>query len=90
MTQPRTFGVVERAKRRLVHRWDMLVYRLAYRSLSRLMKSGDGGFAYLMELSLRQWRAEHPLTPEMEGATERFHDAMTEARARKALEVGGG
>jgi hypothetical protein len=73
---------------RLVHKWDMLVYRLAYRSLDRLMRRGSGGFAYLFELQLRQWRECNPLSPEMESATEKFHETLMEAKARKSLGAG--
>lgn len=63
---------------RLIERWDRLVYRLAFRSLERMMLRGDGGFAYLFELQLRQWRERNPLPDQLKSATERFHLCMTQ------------
>ena len=63
--------------RRVVSRYDFMVYRLAYKSLDRMMRRGDGGFAYLFELQLRSWRERNPLPEQLASATERFHEAMT-------------
>lgn len=60
--------------RRLVDRWDFLVYRLAYDSLQRMCKRREG-WAYLIEMSLRDWREQHPLDPMVQRSAERFHEA---------------
>ena len=61
--------------RRLVERWDWFVYRLAFYSLRRMCKR-YGGFAYLLELHIREYRKRNPLSPEYERATEAFHEAI--------------
>jgi hypothetical protein len=38
------------------------------------------GWAYLMELSLRDWRERHPLSPEIQKATELFHETTRRPR----------
>lgn len=62
---------------RVLARYDFIVYRLAYKSLDRMMRRGDGGFAYLFELQLRAWRARNPLPESLASATELFHDTLT-------------
>ena len=64
---------------RAIDRWDFLVYRLAYRSLSRMCARREG-WAYLFELQLRDWREQHPLDPAMMKATELFHETMRDAK----------
>ncbi len=71
--------------RRLVDRWDFLVYRLAYDSLQRMCKRREG-WAYLIELSLRDWREQHPLDPSMQRATEVFHEATKPKRRGQGVE----
>lgn len=69
---------MSRVWQRIVSRYDFIVYRLAYRSLDRMMRRGDGGFAYLFELQLRAWRERNPLPESLASATERFHDSLQE------------
>lgn len=64
---------------RVVSRFDFIVYRLAYKSLDRMMRRGDGGFAYLFELQLRAWRERNPLPDQLASATERFHETLRES-----------
>ncbi len=59
----------------IVRKWDMLVYRVTYRSLNRMLKN-DPGKAYLMELHLRSWREDHPLPDRLKKATEIFFEAV--------------
>lgn len=60
-----------------MERWDWLVYRLAHRSIDRMMQRGHGGYAYLFELHLRNWRALHPIPPHVMYSTENFFFEMT-------------
>lgn len=61
--------------RRLVEHWDWLVYRLACGSLRRMCEH-NGGFAYLMQLWLMEWRKQHPISPELERSTEMFFESL--------------
>jgi len=36
-----------------------------------------------LELCLKRWREENPLSPSLEGATERFFEAMESASLKK-------
>jgi hypothetical protein len=63
----------------LIEKWDWWIYWRFYRSLRRRCER-DGGYAYLMELWLREWRSNHPLTPEVEHATERFFESLRDYR----------
>ena len=64
---------------RIVKRWDMLVYRFAYKSLQRLCRT-DPGMAYLFELSLRKQREQHPIPERLMKAAEHFSDAIDSLR----------
>jgi hypothetical protein len=55
----------------IVERWDWFIYRLACHSIRRMCER-HGGFAYLFELSTREWRKEHPISLELETTTEQF------------------
>jgi len=59
----------------LIEKWDWWVYRRAYHTLQRMCKR-NGGFAYLMELWLREWRKQHPISKELESATEQFFESL--------------
>ena len=59
----------------LIRRWDMFVYRLAYKSLKRMCEQRVG-FAYLTELWLRHWRSQNPLPKNIETATEQFFESI--------------
>lgn len=59
----------------LIRKWDMFVYRLAFKSLERMCEQRVG-FAYLTELWLRHWRSKYPLPKEYELATEQFFESI--------------
>ncbi len=58
-------------KEYLVSKWDYLVYKIAHQSLNRIVKSNPG-IAYLVILHMESWLIQHPITPELERATEEF------------------
>jgi hypothetical protein len=72
----------------IIERWDWLVYRLAYRTFRRMCER-NGGFAYLFELYLRQWRSEHPIPDYVERATETFFEAIRDQIEKEKAREGG-
>lgn len=62
-------------KRWLIEKWDWFIYRRAQHSIRRMCERNEG-FAYLFEMQLADWRKEHPISPELERATEIFHEAL--------------
>lgn len=64
-----------RSYRYLLDKWDWIIYRLAQHSLRRICQS-HGGFGYLMELWIREWRSQYELTPELKAATERCFESL--------------
>jgi hypothetical protein len=69
---------LSRLVRRLVEKYDWFIYHRAFHSIRRMCAS-NAGFAYLFELYIKKYRAEHPITPELERATERFFDALNKS-----------
>jgi hypothetical protein len=59
----------------LIEKYDMMVYRLAYHSIRRMCER-NAGFAYLFELWIREWRSKHPISKQLETATENFFESM--------------
>lgn len=64
----------------IVEKWDWIIYRLAYHSMRRMCKRNQG-FAYLFELWIREWRAQHPIPKELEYATEQFFESMRDYKS---------
>jgi hypothetical protein len=60
---------------RIVVLWDQFVYRLAYRSMTRMLRRNQG-LAYLFELNLRRYREQNPIPERLMKSTESFMDAM--------------
>lgn len=63
----------------ILNKWDWWIYRRAFNSLRRLCESNQG-FAYLFELHLRDYRAEHPIPEQLERATETFYTSLRSMR----------
>lgn len=61
----------------LLKKWDRFVYYFAYGTLRRMCWR-DPGFAYLMELHLREYRKNNPISPEVQRDTEAFVKLMRE------------
>jgi len=59
----------------IIERWDWIIYRLAHKSLKRMCER-NAGFAYLFQLWLQEWRTKHPISPELEKATELFFNGL--------------
>lgn len=55
----------------LLRKWDKWVYYFAYGTLRRMCER-DQGFAYLMELQLREYRKNNPISTEVERETAEF------------------
>ena len=70
-------GRVGRLVRSVVKWWDWRVYGLAHASIRRMVKRNPG-YAYLMELWLRDWNATHPLPDRVCRATEQFYAGIRE------------
>ena len=66
---------------RIVVSWDQLVYRLAYRSMTRMLRRNQG-LAYLFELNLRRYREQNPIPERLMTSTESFMDAMGDLAAK--------
>ena len=54
----------------ILDKWDWWIYKRAFNSLRRLCESNQG-FAYLFELHLRDYRAEHPISKQLKLASRR-------------------
>ena len=59
----------------IVEKWDWIIYRCAHHSIRRMCKKNQG-FAYLFELWIREWRSQHPISKELESATEHFFESL--------------
>ena len=68
---------------RLVIWWDHFVYRLAFRSLTRMLKRNPG-LAYLFELNLKRYREANPISEETKKQTHLFSYLIDELQQRKA------
>lgn len=55
----------------LLRRWDSWVYYFAHNTLRRMCERNQG-FAYLLELQLRRYRQEHPISAAVQRETEEF------------------
>ena len=55
----------------LLKKWDAWVYYFAYSTLRR-MCTRNPGFGYLMELQLREYRKNNPISTEVQRETEEF------------------
>lgn len=68
----------------IVEKWDWWIYARAHHSLRRICKR-NGGFAYLLELYLKKWREENPISPELECATEIFFESLERVELKKKV-----
>jgi len=66
-------------RRYWIEKWDWTIYRFAHHSIRRMCER-NGGFAYLFELWIRQWRKEHPIPRSIESATEHFFESTGGSR----------
>jgi hypothetical protein len=64
----------------LLEKWDWMVYRFAHHSIRRMCERNQG-FAYLIELWIREWRSQHPIPKELEAATEHFFESMRDHKS---------
>ena len=55
---------------------DEKIFWLAYRSFNRHLKRTPWD-AYILELSLKQWREQHPIGKDLEESCERFVESMS-------------
>ena len=55
----------------LLKKWDNWVYYFAHDTLRR-MCARNQGFAYLMELQLREYRKKNPISSDVQRETEEF------------------
>ncbi len=61
----------------LLKKWDKWVYYLAHDTLRRMCERNQG-FAYLMELNMREYRKRNPISPEVQRETEEFFKLINE------------
>lgn len=61
----------------IIEKWDWFIYHRAHSSLERICRRRPG-FAYLLELWIREWRSRNPASPEVDRATEVFFESMRE------------
>jgi hypothetical protein len=64
-------------KGKILRKWDWWVYCRAINTMRR-MAIENPGWSYLMELQIKGWNAEHPISPSLKSSTEHFHRSMTE------------
>lgn len=76
-------GRLKAIGRAIQDRWDWWVYRRASHSLRRMCER-QPGFAYLMELWIREWRGRHPISLELERATEEFFESLRDDIERRS------
>ena len=70
-------------KQWIVNTWDWWIYRRSFNTFRRMCQSNQG-FAYLFELTLRDYRKLHPISETLERATETFYDSLPKRTDRKA------
>lgn len=58
-----------------VEKYDWFIYGLAVKTMERMCRR-NSGFAYFFELQLRKYRQEHPISKDLENATEVFFVAI--------------
>lgn len=64
-----------------------MIYRFAHKSMERMCET-NGGFAYLFQLWIQEWRERHPITPELERSTEVFFRSLRDgSHARLMAEI---
>lgn len=61
----------------LLKKWDNWVYYFAHDTLRRMCE-WDQGFAYLMELQLREYRKNNPISSEVQREVEVFFKLTSE------------
>jgi hypothetical protein len=64
---------------KLLRKWDWWIYRKACGSIRR-MALDNPGLSYLMELYIRGWNEETPISPELKHATEEFYNSLLKAK----------
>lgn len=62
-------------KNKIIKIWDDFIYGQAFHTIRR-MAARTPSFTYLMELQLRKWNKEHPISEELKLITQGFFDAM--------------
>ena len=67
---------------KITRKWDFFIYRMAYRSIKRMVKS-DIGFAYLFKLYIDGWIKENDLPDSLKNATEYFYESIIEHKNRR-------
>ena len=60
---------------KIIEKWDWIIYRLACGSLRRMCKR-NGGFAYLMQLSIQGWLERNPIPENLKRSAEIFHEIL--------------
>jgi len=68
-------------KKWILEKWDWFIYRRAFNTLRR-MSERRPGFSYLLELHMRRYNAENPISESVKSATELFHQAMIDHLGR--------
>ncbi len=60
----------------MVEKWDWWIYCRSYHSMRRMCKKNPG-YAYLLELRIKEYRRQNPMPESLERATEEFHRALS-------------
>lgn len=74
--------MLKKFKNKIIRKWDFFIYRMAYRSIKRMVES-DIGFAYLFKLYIDGWIKENDLPDSLKNATEYFYESLIEHRNRR-------
>ena len=69
--------MLKKFKNKIIRKWDFFIYRMAYRSIKRMVES-DIGFAYLFKLYIDGWIKENDLPDSLKNATEYFYESLIE------------
>ena len=62
--------------KKLVEKYDWVVYKLSFRSINRMCARHDGAYAMLLKMSIDEWLEKHPVPESVKDSSTRFYDAM--------------
>ena len=77
----------KKLKSKIMRKWDFFIYRMAYRSIKRMMES-DLGLAYLFKLYIDGWVKENPVPDNLKSATEYFYESLVQSDSKIKIVFG--
>ena len=69
--------------KKLVEKFDWVVYKLSFRSINRMCARHDGAYAMLLKMSIDEWLEKHPIPESVKDSSKCFYDAITSLVKKK-------